>query len=79
MSDDFRIHSLSNLTEEELWEAVDELKEWNSDIEGRPGIGKTSMADDFITITISFYGDEYEDPQHDLILKEKESKDVDTE
>ena len=26
MSDDFRIHSLSNLTEEELWEAVDELK-----------------------------------------------------
>jgi hypothetical protein len=25
MSADFRVHSLSNLTEEELWEAVDEL------------------------------------------------------
>ena len=63
----------------DLYENWDFAIEWNSDIEGRPGIGKTSMADDFITITISFYGDEYEDPQHDLILKEKESKDVDTE
>ena len=29
MSDDFNVHSLSNLTEEELWEAVDELKSKN--------------------------------------------------
>tara|TARA_R100000995_G_scaffold66160_1_gene34989 strand:+ start:30 stop:470 length:441 start_codon:yes stop_codon:yes gene_type:complete len=46
----------------DLYEDWDFAIEWNSD-------------DDFITITISFYGDEYEDPQHDLILKEKESGD----
>ena len=31
MSRDFEIHNLSNLTEEELWESVDELK---SKVEG---------------------------------------------
>ena len=44
MSRDFEIHNLANLSEEEMWEAVDELKSMvNDEIEWRDEIKKREL------------------------------------